>query len=198
VPSGQHDFSRSGGIFRDDFHSGNLAAWDIFGHPQYIHAVPGELRLGHPEHELVNAFRSGEKLVLRDLTWSDARFTTRLRVAPGGKLAGVLFRTGSPAVGHHAQRAYFAAISADPGRIVLAYCDGKTSTELASAAVTLDATKPHNLEITARGEKFSLSVDGQPALTASDGRLTSGLLGLRIDDGSANFESVAVELLVKK
>jgi hypothetical protein len=35
-----------------------------------------------------------------------------------------------------------------------------------------------------------VTVDGQPALTATDARLPSGLLGLRIDDGSALFESV--------
>lgn len=200
VPSGQRDRAQLGTTFTTDFRvtSGDpLAAWDAYTHPQYLHTAPGELRLGHPERELVNAFRSGEKLVLRDRTWTDATFTTRLRVAPGGKLAGLLFRTAQPAVGRHAQRAYFAAISADPGRIVLAYSDGTTTTELASAPATLDATQPHTLTVTAVGPTLTLTVDTQPALTATDPRLTTGLLGVRIDDGSVVFESVTAAPLKK-
>ena len=189
VPSGQRDLTRSGGTFSEDFRSG-LGAWDVYAHPQYIRLSPGELRLGHPDRELVNAFRSGEKILLRDRTWSDARFTARLRLTPGGKPAGLLFRATAPAVGHHAQRAYFAGIATSPTRVVLTYSDGSTTTELASAPLTLDPEKPHTLEVTARGPALSVAVDGSPALTATDSRLTTGLLGLRIDDGSAIFESV--------
>lgn len=195
APSGQPDFTRPGGTFAEDFRSGQLAAWDVYAHPQYVRSAPGELRLGHPERELVNAFRSGEKMILRDRTWTDARFTVRLTVTPGGKPAGLLFRAASPAVGHHAQRAYFAGISTSPTRVILAYSDGTATTELAAAPLTLDAEKPHTLEVTARGSALSVTVDAQPALTATDSRLTTGLLGLRIDDGSAIFESVTASPL---
>jgi GH43 family beta-xylosidase len=189
APSGQADLTRPGGTFSEDFRSG-LGAWDVFAHRHYIRSAPGELRLGHPERNLVNAFRSGEKIVLRDRTWSDARFAVRLRVAPGGQPAGLLFRAASPAVGHHAHRAYFAGISTSPTRVVLTYSDGSTTTELAAAPLTLDPATPHTLGVTARGPNLTVTVDGQPALTATDARLPSGLLGLRIDDGSALFESV--------
>ncbi len=197
VPSGQRDLTRPHTSFTEDFRSG-LGAWDVYAHPQYVRSAPGELRLGHPERDLVNAFRSGEKVLLRDRTWTDARFTVRLRVTPGGKPAGLLFRAASPAVGHHAQRAYFAGIATSPTRVILAYSDGSTTTELASAALTLDPEKPHTLEVTARGSALTVTVDAQPALTATDARLTSGLLGLRIDDGSAIFESVTATPLGAK
>ena len=194
APSGQPVRTRPNTSFAEDFRSG-LGAWDVYAHPQYVRPTPGELRLGHPERDLVNAFRSGEKIVLRDRTWSDARFTARLRVTPGGKPAGLLFRAAAPAVGHHAQRAYFAGIATSPTRVVLAYSDGTTTTELASAPLTLDPEKPHTLEVTARGPALSVTIDAQPALTANDTRLTSGRLGLRIDDGSALFETVTASPL---
>lgn len=191
VPSGQRDLSHPGGEFRDDFRAG-LGAWDYYGHQQYCIVAPGELHLGRADGELVNAFRSGEKIVLRDRLWSDAHFSARLRVAPGGKLAGLLFRVAQPAVGRQAQRAYFAALSAGPARVVLCYCDGTTTTELASAPIALDAAQPHTLQATALGEKLSVSVDGSPALTATDSHLVNGLVGLRIDDGAATFENLSV------
>jgi hypothetical protein len=194
VPSGQRDLTRANTPFSENFRSG-LGAWDVYAHPQYVRPSPGELRLGHPERDLVNAFRSGEKILLRDHTWTDARFAVRLRVTLGGKPAGLLFRAASPAVGHHAQRAYFAGISTGPTRVILAYSDGATTTELASAPLTLDPANAHTLEVTARGPALSVTVDGQPALTATDARLTSGQLGLRIDDGSAIFESVTASPL---
>ena len=107
----------------------------------------------------------------------------------------LLFRAASPAVGHHAQRAYFAGISTSPTRVILAYSDGSTTTELASAPLTLDPEKPHALEVTARGPALSVTVDGRPALTTTAPHLTSGQLGLRIDDGSAIFESVTASPL---
>ncbi|MCX6953541.1 MAG: family 43 glycosylhydrolase [Verrucomicrobia bacterium] len=196
VPSGQRNLTRTGGDFREEFRSG-LAAWDYYGHVQYCIVAPGEVQLGRPDGELVNAFRSGEKLILRDRTWADARFATRLRVTPGGKPAGLLFRAAQPAVGRQAQRAYFAAIAADPARVVLSYLDGSTTTELASAPLTLDAAQPHTLEVTALGDKLTVTVDGKPALTATDAHLTTGLAGLRIDDGAAVFESFSVAPLAR-
>jgi GH43 family beta-xylosidase len=197
VPAGQRDLAKPGGSFTEEFRAG-LAAWDAYGHPQYIHAAPGQLRLGQGERELVNAFRSGEKLVLRDRVWSDAHFSARLRVTPGGKLAGLLFRVASPAVGHTAQQGYFAAIGAEPSRVVLGLTDGATWTELAAAPLTLDAAKTHLLEVTATGDKFSLKIDGQVVLNASDSRYKQGLLGVRVDDGSATFERVSAEPLQRK
>ncbi len=194
APSGQPDLTRANTPFTENFRSG-LGAWDVYVHPQYVRPAPGELRLGHPERDLVNAFRSGEKIILRDRTWTDARFTVRLRVTPGGKPAGLLFRAASPAVGHHAQRASFTGISTSPTRVILAYRDGITTTGLASAPLTLDPEKPHTLEVTARGPALSVTVNGNPALTTTDPRLTSGQLGLRIDDGSAIFEAVTASPL---
>ena len=69
APSGQPDRTRPNTSFAEDVRSG-LGAWDGFAHPHYVRSAPGELRLGHPERDLVNAFRSGEKIVLRDRTWS--------------------------------------------------------------------------------------------------------------------------------
>ena len=194
VPSRTGSRTILGASFTENFRTG-LGAWDVYAHPQYVRPTPGELRLGHPERDLVNAFRSGEKVLLRDYSWDDARITVRLRVTPGGRPAGLLFRATSPAVGHHAQRAYFAGIATSPTRAVLTYSDGATTTELASAPLTLDSEKPHTLEVTARGPAFSLTVDGHPTLTATDARLTYGRLGLRIDDGSAIFESVTASPL---
>lgn len=109
APSGQPDRTRPNTSFAEDVPSG-LGAWDGFAHPHYVRSAPGELRLGHPERDLVNAFRSGEKIVLRDRTWSargphvdrtwsDARFAVRRRVTPGGPPAGLLKRRDAFASG---------------------------------------------------------------------------------------------------
>lgn len=149
APSGQPDRTRPNTSFAEDVRSG-LGAWDGFAHPHYVRSAPGELRLGHPERDLVNAFRSGEKIVLRDRTWSargphvdrtwsDARFAVRRRVTPGGPPAGLLKRRDAFASGEKPRS------PAVLGLDILTAAGCRRTAARAAARSGTGSRNPHNL-----------------------------------------------------
>ena len=149
APSGQPDRTRPNTSFAEDVRSG-LGAWDGFAHPHYVRSAPGELRLGHPERDLVNAFRSGEKIVLRDRTWSargphvdrtwsDARFAVRRRVTPGGPPAGPLKRRDAFASGEKPRS------PAVLGLDILTAAGCRRTAARAAARSGTGSRNPHNL-----------------------------------------------------
>ena len=138
--------ARPGSLGRDaagwDFASGTdgLADFDYYGHKQYVALEPDGLHLGRVPAKPVNAYRSAEKVVLRDGDYTDVRVTARLQGRAGIRAVGILFRVTGPSVGVDSQRGYFAAWVPKTGRLVLRRSNGRTSTELGSVAVPTPPT----------------------------------------------------------
>jgi hypothetical protein len=142
---------------------------------------------------LVNYYQSGEKALVRDLEWADFSAYVRLRVVQGGRDAGLLFRVREPAVGYDAQKGYFAGLIPSTNLVVLGKTDGKAWTEIARAQHEIDPDKWHELRVDASGEQIDIGVDGKPVLSARDSQYSSGLVGLRVVDTHAAFDSFRVE-----
>lgn len=174
---------------------GALADLDYYGHQQYLSHEPDGLHLGRPPGQPVNAYRSGEKVVLRDGSYRDVRVTAGFRVLEGDHAVGVLLRVTAPAVGYPAQRGYFAGWVPRRGRLVLRRSDGASWEELGSCEVVGGPAPDDALVVEAVDSTLRVHLRSQPdrRVVASDGRYPHGSVGLRVVDTHAVFTRLDVE-----
>jgi hypothetical protein len=172
-------------------------AFDYHGHQQYVDLDADGLHLGRPPERPVNAYRSGEKLTLRDGAYSDVRVVADVSVLEGARAVGILVRVTAPAVGAEAQRGYFAGWVRGRGRLVLRRTDGQKSTELGSLAVPAARGARQRLVVEARGSSLSVRLGDAPdrCLVVEDDRYGSGSVGLRVVGTHAVFTALSVDPL---
>jgi hypothetical protein len=118
-----------------------------------------------------------------------------VKVARGNE-AGVCFRVTAPALGRDAQRGYFVGLNATEQRVRLVRFDGGAdgaTVQLIAVSHELRDGAWHAVSVLARGEEFTVEVDGKIVLRAKDSRWRDGTVGLRVAEGSAEFSSFAVE-----
>ncbi len=186
---------------RWDFSEGSVRRdFDYFGHQQFLTVDSDGLHLGRvPEHP-VNAFRSGEKVVLRDGRYDDVRVTTRFSVPGPGKAVGVLMRTTGPAVGVDAQRGYVAAWVEQHRRLLIGRTDGSGWTLLGTLTLG-EAAGPgpeRTLWAEARGSVLQVGVDGvDGVLEVRDDAYPTGSVGLRVVHAHAVFRDLEVTPLTR-
>lgn len=176
--------------------SAGLADFDYYGHQQFAAIEPDGLHLGRVPDRPVNAYRSGEKVVLRDGDYRDVRVTARFRVERASRAVGVLFRVTGPAVGFDAQRGYFAGWVPGTGELVLRSFDGRGTTDLATLA-TRSAGDRCSLVVEAVGATLSVHLESAPErrLEVRDEKFPHGSVGLRVVGSHAVFERLSVEPL---
>ena len=168
---------------------------DYYGHQQYLSLEPDGLHLGRPPRRPVNAYRSGEKVVLGDGAYQDVRVGAGFRVVAGEGAVGVLVRVTAPAVGFDAQRGYVAAWVPRRGRLVLRRCDGSSSVELGSRAVPGGAAEGGDtLVVEAAGTRLSVHLRSRPEhrVEVRDDRYPHGSVGLRVAGAHAVFADLVV------
>jgi len=162
-PSGTpHAPRRQAAVWRFDAGAGSMRDFDYYGHQQYLTQEEDGLHLGRPPERPVNAYRSGEKVVLRDGAYDDVRVTARFRVVEGDRAVGVLLRVTAPAVGFDAQRGYFAGRVPKRGRLVLRRSNGSSSEELGSCVVPAGADPDDALVVEAIGQSLRVHLRSSP------------------------------------
>ncbi|MGH3448975.1 MAG: family 43 glycosylhydrolase, partial [Nocardioidaceae bacterium] len=178
----------------------STADFDYYGHHQFIDHDQTGVHLGIVPAVPINDYRSGEKLVLRDGVYGDARVTAVFRFVEGDRDVGLLFRASSPAVGFDAERGYLAAISPARGGVVLGKMDGAGWHELAWTTLPIDVDQPQRLTVEAMGRQIKVMVgDGNgddAVLVAEDADYSVGSVGVRVLDTHAAFESLSVHPLL--
>lgn len=173
---------------------------DVYAHPQLV-ALRDGLVLGEVPRGTVNAYRCGEKVVLRDGRYDDLEVRVRLVLRRRTGAAGVLVRTTGAALGHAAQAGYFLGLDASRGDLVVERHDRGVVVELGRSAAGRLPRRPVELVVSARGSRLSVAVaspggargtageDGRPApLVVDDRTYAAGSVGLRCDDAAARFE----------
>ena len=173
----------------------SLQGWSYFGHHQMIKLIDGELLLGVSPADPVNAFRSGEKVILNDGSWSNMKVAATIRIVSGDRDAGILFRVQRPAVGFDAQEGYFAGIIPASGCVILGATDGLYWRHIAEAKANIEVGEEYRLEVIARGDAIAVNLDGQQVLQAQDDDYSRGSVGLRVVDTEAAFCNLTVEPL---
>jgi hypothetical protein len=145
----------------------DLAAFDYFGHHQFLQLKDGRLHLGIVPAEPVNDFRAGEKLVLANHYWHDLACSVRVKVIDGGRDAGLLFRCSLPAVGYDSQEGYFAGIIPGTRKVVLGSTDGESWRELGLVYADVQSGRDHLLSVTARGPEIVLCLEARKSCAGS-------------------------------
>jgi GH43 family beta-xylosidase len=172
-----------------------LADFDYYGHQQLQSVEPDGLHLGRVPQVPVNAFRSGEKVVLRDGNYADVRVTARFEILSGSRAVGVLVRVTGAAVGFEAQRGYFAGWVPGTRRLVLRRSNGSDWEELGSCGVDTGPATAATLVVEAVGPVLTVHLDGVPhdRLEVRDDRYPHGSIGLRTAGAHAVFARLLVE-----
>lgn len=173
----------------------DLQPFSYYGHQQLLAVSEKGLELGALPADPVNAYRSGEKLVLDGGEFADFTATTRIAFLKGDHDAGLLFRVADPSVGFDAQRGYFAGIIPNTKSVVLGKTDGSHWKEIARAPLGSDPAKPMDLGVTAKGPDITITLDGKPVLTAEDDTYAKGTLGLRVVDTHVRFDGVEAKAI---
>ncbi|MFT4009090.1 MAG: glycoside hydrolase family 43 protein [Nocardioidaceae bacterium] len=166
--------------------------FDYYGHQQFISQDQEGLHLGQVPDEPVNAFRSGEKVVLRAARWTDVRVEVDVEIRGGHGSAGVLVRCTAPAVGVDSQRGYFAGWNRHGRRLVLGRTDGASWTVLANAELP-QLTGRQRLVIEAVGPRITTRLSGIAEVAAQDTVFPEGSVGLRVAHAHAVFGDLSVE-----
>jgi len=171
----------------------DLAAFDYFGHHQFLQLQDGRLHLGIIPAEPVNEFRAGEKVVLANRYWQDLVCSVRVRVVDGMRDAGLLFRCTLPAVGYDSQEGYFAGIIPGARKVVLGSTDGASWRELGLADADVQPGRDYLLSVTARGPDIVLCLDGKEVMRREDSQYRGGSVGLRVVDTHAAFSDLTIQ-----
>lgn len=169
-----------------------LRPFSYYGHQQFLALGEKGVELGAVPAEPVNAYRSGEKLVLDGGEFTDFHASTRISFLKGERDAGILFRVTDPSVGFDAQRGYFAGLIPGSKMVVLGKTDGKGWKEIARAPLARDVSGGVNFSVMARGPQITVALEGKTVLEAKDGTYAKGSVGLRVVDTHARFENLEV------
>jgi hypothetical protein len=174
--------------FRD---ASDLESWAYFGHHQLLRVEDGKLHLGELRGQLVNEFRSGEKVVFDGGLWTNFTLAAKIRLLESHGQAGLLFRVSTPFVGYSGQRGYFAGINSKKD-LVLGFFDAKIWHQIASAPVTHPLGTECEMKVTARGNEIGIDCNGKRLIQAHDGTFDSGSIGLRVVDTHAAFSDIQI------
>lgn len=191
VPAGQISPSPSLPL-SIDLTKGQPKDFSYYGHLQFFDSSQDGLHLGKAPKDPVNTYRSGEKYVLDGGNFINFTATTKISFINGDRDAGLLFRVTDPSVGFDAQRGYFAGIIPRDQTVVLGKTDGSKWTEIAREKIDFTSTKGLALAVTAKGSELTVSLDGEPVITAKDDTYASGSIGLRVVDTHASFSELKV------
>ncbi|MFT5409587.1 MAG: GH43 family beta-xylosidase, partial [Verrucomicrobiales bacterium] len=175
---------------RSDLQSG----YSYFGHHQFYQLSEAGLRLGIRPEEPINAYRSGEKIVLDQLTPNDFTAAVSIDFAgeSKGRGAGILFRVTAPSIGFDAHRGYFVGVKPSQNAILLGKMDGESWQELARVQQEIDTNKQQRLAVTASGDHFTISLNGETVLKHRDASYKRGTIGLRTVDITATFSRLEI------
>ncbi len=191
VPVGTPHLTRARATHWDFTGPDALAGFDYYGHHQFLAEQSTGIHLGVVPEVAVNAYRCGEKLVLRDGSYADLRLSADFRFLADHRAAGVLFRCTGPAVGYDAQRGYFAGIARDRDALVLGMTDGTRFRLLAETHIDTDLAATQVLTVTAAGPDIRVT-SGAASLDVRDSSYTGGSVGLRVVDTPACFTALDV------
>ncbi|MBE0536019.1 MAG: family 43 glycosylhydrolase [Phycisphaerae bacterium] len=179
--------------FSESFEDNLLDRWVYYGHSSYVDVKEGRLHLGgQAAFPRSNAFRTGEKALVRGHAWRDFVLTTQVFIQDGRRDAGVVFRVHAPATGYDAMRGYFAGIIPESGRVVLGRMDGFRWHEIARGDAPIQPRRRYELRVEARGDALGVFLDGKPIITCRDDQYPAGMAGVRVVDTHATFDNFEV------
>ena len=177
--------------YRTDLKQGGHS---YYGHHQFYELTDDGLLLGKFPEEPINAYRTGEKIVLDGLAPDDftAMVTIDFAGNSKGRGAGILFRVTGTSVGYDAHRGYFVGVKPSQDAVLLGKMDGVGWQELTRVTQKIDTRRKQRLEVTATGKQFAISLNGEEVLKFQDPTYRHGTIGLRVVDIPATFSDLEI------
>ena len=166
----------------------------FYGHHQFYKLTEAGLRLGSLSSKAINDYRSGEKIVLNKQAPNDfsASVTLDFHNNRKGRGAGLLFRITAPSVGYDAHRGYFVGVKPSENAVLLGKMDGTGWQELKRTTLPIDVSKKHQLQVTAVGPEFTISLNGNKLYSHTDKDYQKGTIGLRVVDIPTTFSDLEI------
>ncbi|NND99040.1 MAG: sulfatase-like hydrolase/transferase [Pirellulaceae bacterium] len=171
------------------------ATWSYYGHHQFADLNQDGLHLGRVVSDPINAYRSGEKILLDHRCPDNVSTSVQInfRGDESARDAGILFRCSGASVGYDAQRGYFAGLIPKTKLAILGKTNGTTWTELARAPTQIDVNVPQTIAVTVVDADISVSHNGMERIQFTDDSYTSGTAGLRVVNTHAVFSEFTIE-----
>ena len=119
--------------------------------------------------------------------------------------AGVIFRVRNASIGADAYEGYYAGVSATGNEVIVGRADGRSWTPLKIVRHPIPADRGTRIEVTARGNRIEVRLNGQPepVMTVTDDTWKSGQVGVRMyttdnDRAVSAFDEVRVTSLTDR
>ncbi len=153
------------------------------------------MHLGVAPDRPINAYRSGEKLMLDGSASADLIAEVLIDFLGNAQArdAGILFRKTGLSVGYDAHRGSFAGVIPKTGLVILGKTNGRAWKEIARAKATIDSSQSQRLRVEAKGETIVVLLNGSEKIEASDSDYSTGAVGLRVVDTHAVFSDFKFE-----
>ncbi len=176
-----------GVVFRDDFQSGRLDRWQLFG---------GEWRAN--DGILTVSDGRGPRAHIRDLQLSDFQLDIDVRIERPGAQAGIVFRVANAQEGIDAYDGYYAGLHCGVNQVVWGAIQHDWN-GMARKPVTIAPGEWYHLKLQVSGNNVVLFVNESPVakgrypkLDGIDSRFITGQVGLRALGGEASFRNLII------
>ncbi|MES2658113.1 MAG: beta-L-arabinofuranosidase domain-containing protein [Verrucomicrobiota bacterium] len=179
--------------FSDDFADGDYKNWIPYGSGWFVR--DGVFQINSTE-----GGNAGSKAIVPATDFKDLVYQAEIRLDDAGD-AGLIFRVSDATIGTDAYRGYYAGISAEKKQVSLGKSD-QAWTELKTAPMEIDPTKPHVIRVEAKGKSIKVFVDDMtsPKIIAEDDSFSEGSIGVRryttrTQNNRAGFSAVKANAL---
>jgi hypothetical protein len=162
--------------FADDFKDGDFKDWIVYGGGWFVR--DGVFHSASNAHSGSGGL-AGVKAVAPAAVFTDLNYQATVSINDTGD-AGLIFRVSDTAIGADAYRGYYAGISSEKNEITLGKADQKW-TSLKVVPTTIDASRPHDIRVEAKGKTIRVFVDDMttPKIQLEDESFTEGSVGVR-------------------
>ncbi|MGE5599569.1 MAG: PKD domain-containing protein, partial [Bacteroidota bacterium] len=170
--------------FADDFNDGNATGWTTYGGTWAVESNEYSVNTGY-----------GHKSVANGTSFTNFTFEADVKVSStaSGANGGIIFRVSNPSVGYDTYNGYYVGIYAGDDKVVLGKANGSW-TQIAQAAMTIDANVFYHIKVIASGTSIKVYVTDMvnPRIDVTDSSHGSGMIGTRIWNTHAHFDNISV------
>lgn len=183
--------------FSDDFKNGDFKNWIVYGGGWFVR--DGVFHSASNAHSGSHGL-AGVKAIVPATAFKDFNYQATVSLNDTGD-AGLIFRVSNAAIGADSYRGYYAGISAEKNEITLGKADQKW-TALKVVPMTIDASRPHDIRVEAKGKTIRVFVDAMaaPKIELDDESFSEGSIGVRRyttkpDKNAAGFSKITASAL---
>ena len=163
-------------VFEDDFADGDFKNWVVYGGGWFVR--DGVFHSASNANSASSGL-AGVKAIATDAVFKNFNYQATVSINDSGD-AGLIFRVTDAAIGADSYQGYYAGISAERNQVILGKAD-QTWVHFKTVAMEIDATRPHDIRVVAKGLMIRVFVDDMatPKIEWEDTSYREGAIGVR-------------------